>query len=114
MPRPSHVVPPVPSGAQRSTARRVLAEGACLAREAARLAGLAEEVTPSNKTFLRALVSGKLEGIKIGGRWLTSPGAVLRWIEASQERRVALAPSLTSEDADAVLAAHGLAREATS
>jgi hypothetical protein len=109
---PSQKVPLPSTPGPKSPAQRVLEEGAQLARDAAREAGVAANVTPSNKTFLRALVSGKLDGVKVGGRWLTSSAAIRRWIEASQGRREAILPALDPASADEILAAHGLGREA--
>ena len=94
------------------TAQRVLDEGARPLLVAAADAGLRQDACPSLKTFLRAAISHKLEAVKLAGRWLTSPAAVRRWIEAEQHRRdrYGSAAGIDPAAADTVLGAYGLAR----
>lgn len=80
-------------GPLRATiAHRVLDEGAQPLLAAAREAGLRGNALPSLKTFLRAVVSGKLDAVKVGGRWLTSASAVRRYVEQLQQRRPSVPP----------------------
>lgn len=101
------------SPARHSRVQRVLDEGARPLLVAAGDAGLRAAALPSLKTLLRAAISGKLEAVKVAGRWLTSPPAVRRWIEAEQHRRerYGAAAELDAAAADAVLDAHGLPRK---
>ena len=105
---------PAKDAERRSVVARILSEGARPARDAMRALGVSESILPSSKTFLRAFVSRKLAGVKVGGRWLTSPGAVLDWIEASQPRRDALIPAIDRDAADKILASYGLSSDADS
>lgn len=96
-----------------SVAQRILDEGAQPLLDAAVSAGLSGDALPSLKTLLRAAISRKLEAVKVAGKWLTSPAAIVRWIEGSQGRRESLGQQLDRTAADEVLAAHGLGREET-
>ena len=76
--------------AQSCAADRVLDEGAQPLLLAARAAGLKGDAELSLRTLLRNASTGKLEAIKIAGRWLTSAAAIRRWV-ASQQRQGGLA-----------------------
>lgn len=91
-------------------AERLLKEGVLPLMAAARAAGLHGNVCPSLKTFMRAAISRKLEAVKVGGRWLTSPNAIVRWVHRSQARRDAIGGSIDSESANRILSAYGLGR----
>ena len=84
-----------------TVAQRILDEGAQPLLAAAREAGLLGDALPSLKTFLRAVVSGKLDAVKVGGRWLTSPSAVRRYVEQLQQGRHGAPPVATADAASA-------------
>jgi hypothetical protein len=104
------------NGSHRGTAEsnpthRVLAEGPRPLLKAAKDAGLNDkDALPSLRTLLRAAISGQLDAVKVAGRWLTSPAAIVRWIDAAQHRRVQCLPILSATVADEVLAPNGLQR----
>ena len=87
---------------------RLLAEGVMPLAKAAHDAGL--RPAPSLRTLLRACLSGRLESIKVAGRRLCSPAAIVRWISRSQQHRTPIAVAATT-DAPAVLARYGLDRD---
>lgn len=70
--------------AASTLAQRVLDEGAQPILAAAQAAGLLGDSLPSLKTFLRAVRTGTLDAVKVGGRWLTSGAAVRRWVAGQQ------------------------------
>jgi hypothetical protein len=92
-----------------TTAQRILAEGAQPLLAAARAAGLLGDALPSSKTLLRAAIGRKLDAVKVAGRWLTSPGAIMRWVEAAQHRRERC--GIDAAAANEVLASYGLGRK---
>ena len=71
-----------------SVTQRVLSDGARPLQQAARVAGLEDDALPSHKTLIRAAISGKLDAVKVAGRWLTRAAAIRRWIEAAQREAV--------------------------
>ena len=96
---------------ETSVAQRILDEGAQPLLAAAREAGLRGGAALSLKTWLRKAISGELEAIKVGGRWLTSSRAIRRCLEAAQLRRQPSAPPAARADANAVLSKYGLGRD---
>jgi hypothetical protein len=70
-----------------SATLRILDEGATSLVVAARDAGLTDDAQPSLKTLLRAATTGRLEALKVCGRWLTSAGAIRRWVARQQDQR---------------------------
>jgi hypothetical protein len=99
--------------APQTTAERLLDEGVLSIVKAARLEG----IDISSKTALRWALAGtggaKLESIRIGGRRMTSRAAIRRFIAQQQhEQPTPAQQTLDPRAADAVLAAHGMPREA--
>ena len=88
---------------------RVMREGVLPLTKAARESGL--QHAPCLRTLMRASISGRLEAVKVAGRWLTSAKAIVRWVEASQqyaEPPRAAVPRSVRVDTDAVLRRYGL------
>jgi hypothetical protein len=104
-----HAAPPADTVAQR-----LLAEGSGPFRAAAHKAGLRGKTCPSNRTFFRAFLTGELEGFKLRGQWMTSPPAVIRWIERRRAKTPKPAPTISAAAADRILEAHGLGRRSES
>jgi hypothetical protein len=86
---------------------RLLDEGVVSLIEAAKRAGL--RPVPCLRTLMRNAITEKLEAIKIGGRWVTSPDAVRRWLAQQQAQRAAAPPARAN--ANAVLGRYGLGRD---
>ena len=88
---------------------RLLDEGTQPLVAAAKEAGM--RPVPCLRTLMRAAMSGKLEALKLQGRWCTSAAAVRRWITRNQPRAVAAAATVGAVDPNPVLSRYGLARE---
>jgi hypothetical protein len=95
------------SDSRQDIAERLMAEGTRPLVDAARDARL--QPVPSLRTLLRAAISGRLESLKVAGRRVTSPAAVVRWVAAQQRRAE---PPPMRADPGEVLGRYGLAREA--
>lgn len=105
---PAHP-PTLPDQFQQLT-DRLLDEGTQPLVAAAKAAGM--RPVPCLRTLMRAAMSGKLEALKLQGRWCTSSAAVRRWITRNQPRAVATAATVGAVDPNPVLSRYGLAREA--
>ena len=104
--------PELPSTAEHSLADRLLAEG--LAENlvaAAHEAGLRGAARPHKRTLLRAALSGRLEALKVAGKWTTSAAAIVRWIGRQQRKRNSERPPARSVDAGGVLVRYRLGRD---
>ena len=66
---------------------------------------------PCLRTLLRAAMSGKLEALKLQGRWCTSAASIRRWITRNQPRASAAAAPVVCADPGSILSRYGLARE---
>src|SRR5262245_50218745 len=93
-----------------SLAQRLLAEGVRPLREAAQEAGL--DPPPATKSMLRWSISGKhghvLETIRVAGRVVTSPQAVVRFIEATQPSNPIAVQSIDRVASERILKTHRL------
>jgi len=92
-----------------TVAERILREGEGSLIDSCRAAGL--RTVPSLRYLMRAAITGKLDAIKIAGRWRTSPDAIKRLIARSQASSRTPPPPPRRADSNAVLARYGLGRE---
>ena len=65
---------------------RILREGETSLLDACREAGLRGRL-PNVAVLMREARAGRLEALKISGRWRTSAAAVCRWLTRKQPRR---------------------------
>jgi hypothetical protein len=85
-------------------------------RQAAQYVGLSRNGRPAHYSFfLRAILKGELEAVRMGRRWVTSVEAIQRWAErqtagtkAQVSRRTAATRRRAAEQADSELKKRGL------
>ena len=101
--------------AEAPVASRLAAEGLTAAAEAARRAGVHVSVWTILRWIHRGVRAGRLEAVKVGGRWFTSVAAVRRFVELGVLPRRRTAPGQASsvgQAAERYLNGIGLGRRA--
>lgn len=92
---------------------QLMEEGLVAATAAARQAGLRVSVWTILRWIRRGVRAGRLEAVKIGGRWFTSVAAIRRFVGRCGQCAgvAAVAASGSSKGAERYLSSIGLGRE---